>query len=344
MSAALAAVRGDAGCEEWVSIAGAVVLLRFANDAVRAAFFPALQHLACPATTPEMVIIFWDSASTGVDMPPPVWPLDAYGDRGEIRSFAQTGIRAAFSVDGPTLELWDVASVQASVWVRDVTTLPTHERAAPARRILSWWLEHQGQQMIHAGAVGIDDACVLLAGKGGSGKSNTALLCRRAGFQHLADDYCVLERSGQPIVHRLYGSAKVWAPDLSRLGVNPSGLVTSTTRDDEKVLFMVDAVTSGASAPPSACAALPVAAIVLPRVRLTAPTSIEAADSGEATRAIAVSTIAQQPYAGSLVLQRVAALARQRPSFRLNLGPDSVERAPVVLRHLLVSLAKRHSA
>jgi hypothetical protein len=324
------ACASPSSCRELVTIGGRGVALQFSSASVRDAFFPAFALISGPeAQTPTLTICFWDTASTGIEMPPPTWPIDDYAQRGEVRSFEGTGVRVAFSVDGPTLEFWDATTAVAFVWVRDAASVPSHERAAPARRLLSWWLEEQEQVMVHAAAAGVDGACVLMGGKGGSGKSNTALLCRAAGMQHLADDYCVLETS-RMVAYRLYGVAKVWPTDVPRAGRAIAGARAMASRRGEKQIFALDAGdhvvghTGGWS----------IAAFVLPRVRLEAPTSMEPASAAETSRAIAVSTIAQQAYAGAKIMAEIARAVRQRPSYRLNLGPDATDHAPALIRAL----------
>jgi hypothetical protein len=264
-----------------------------------------------------------------VPMPAPRWPVEAYAQRGEIRSIESEGVRAAFSVDGPLLDLWDPASGRAFFWAADADRVPYYERGAPCRRIISWWLEHNGRQMIHAGAVGTGDWCVLLAGPGGSGKSNAALSCLSAGMTYLADDYCALEPDDPPVAHSLYATGKVAGPDLARLP-SLAGLVVNTDRlETEKALFLL-AETRAASLRRSAA----VQAIVVPVVSPDGPTRLEPMSSADAARAIAISTIAQLPYAGAATFHRVAALVRQRPAFRLRLGADAPVRVPVLLRQL----------
>jgi hypothetical protein len=310
-------------------VGGTLVRLHFAGAAMQSVFFPALAHLTSIAGHgPRLDVCVWDTASTGVAMPPPEWPLDAYVDRGEIRVF-QDDIRAAFSVDGPTLELWDRTTGRAIVWAADRARVPSYDWAAPARRLFSWWLAYCGLQMIHAGAVGTADGCVLIAGKGGSGKSNTALACLENGLAYLADDYCALEPGDVPVAHSLYGTGKVHADDLDRLTFLAGKVGNADRLPREKALVFLEhhfktQLTSKAV----------IKAIVLPRVDQSVQTSIAPASSAEAVRAIAVSTIAQLPYAGGEVLRAVADLVRRVPSFRLHIGHDARHRVPAVMRSL----------
>lgn len=312
-------------------VGGTSVRLHFAGDAMVPVVFPALAHLGTtdlPAG-PRLNLHVWDSASTGVAMPPPDWPLDAYAERGEIRAFDDGTIRAAFSVDGPIMDLWHRSTAQGVMWVSDHARVPYYERGAPIRRILSWWLADRGVQMIHAAAVGIPEGCVLIAGKGGSGKSNTALSCLGAGLTYLADDYCALETGAIPVAHSLYGTGKVHGDDLGRLTFLAGHIVNADRLPAEKALFFL-ADSFGSQLRTHA----QVNALLLPAVRLDTPTRLFRASQGEAARAIAMSTIAQLPYAGGEVLRAVGILARQRPAFHLRVGSDAAERVPAIIRRL----------
>src|SRR5262249_10186335 len=60
-------------------IAGRVVRLVFAGDALVSPLTRALQHLALePQPSPDLNIRLWEVADTGVPLPPPPWGSDAY--------------------------------------------------------------------------------------------------------------------------------------------------------------------------------------------------------------------------------------------------------------------------
>jgi hypothetical protein len=311
-----------------IAVGGHAIQLNFAGRALLTTMYPALAHREVSPRQPHLVVRLWDSESTGGVMPPPYWALDAYAERGEIRAFDGSGVRAAFSVDGPTLECLDQDAAHGMFWTRSAVRLPAHERAAPLRRILCSWLGQLGLQVIHAGAVAGPDGCVLLAGAGGAGKSNTALSCLAAGMGYLADDYCVLGGETPPIAHSLYSSAKVRPSDLTRLrGLD--GLAEPLKSGEEKLLLFLDARYRDRLVPAS-----PIRAIVLPHVRLGGRTALAPASPGEVAKSIAISTIAQIPHAGVEVLRSVARLCRHVQAFDLSLGDDASERAPVLLRDL----------
>jgi hypothetical protein len=313
------------------AVAGTAVRLHFAGDAMVPVAFRAIAHLQTPALPagPRLDLYVWDSASTGEAMPPPTWPLEAYGERGEIRVFRDEGLRATFTADGPIVDLWDPASNRAVMWARDHAAVRSYERSTPCRRILFWWLSHRGRALIHAGAVGAEGGAVLLAGWGGSGKSNAALSSLGAGLDYLADDYCAIEPAADPVVHSLYNTGKVEGRDLVRLPFLDGRVTNASQLPFEKALFFFDDAL-GARVRRRA----DLRAIVLPHVDTRIATRLRPAAPGDAVRAIATSTIGQIACAGREVLQRVAAIARQRPVFHLDVGHDAPARVPALLRRL----------
>ena len=66
-------------CERAYRVGAARLQLRFANQRLLPRLTPALEHLAAPpddappSGTPALTVCVWDSASTGIAMPPPVF-------------------------------------------------------------------------------------------------------------------------------------------------------------------------------------------------------------------------------------------------------------------------------
>lgn len=314
-----------------LAVAGTAVRLHVAGAAMLPAATRALSHLetTTPPDGPRLDVYAWDGASAGVAMPRPTWPIDAYRERGEIQTIDDAGFRAAATAAGPILELWDRETHRAMVWVRDDAALRWYDRSAPCLRIFSWWLSDRGRQMVHGAAVGIDGRAVLLAGRGGSGKSNAAMGSLGAGLDYLGDDYAVIEPGDEPTVHGLYNTGKVHARDLPRLPFL-DGLVANASRfDTDKAMFFFD---DRFRSQVRAKAAL--RAVVLPELDLRQPTRLRRASPGAALRALSMTTIGQLPHAGGEVFRRLATVARQRPAFHLHVGHDAVVRVPLLLRRL----------
>jgi hypothetical protein len=138
------------------------------------------------------------------------------GPRGEMLDFHGGPIAAIFHPGPDTISLLDKETGKAYFLDRGMAPLPFWELSSPFRHILHPWFAAQGMQYTHGGAVGTANCGVLLAGKGGVGKSTTSMLCAAAGMLYAADDYCLTDgRTGE--VFSLYNTAKLKGPeDLER--------------------------------------------------------------------------------------------------------------------------------
>ena len=133
----------------------------------------------------------WDDSTGSTRFPAPPWGNNyVYTHRGDVKGFSDKLIRVAFNWDSKLLNLWHTERRIGLYWTLDSDTLPTYEWAAPLRTQLHWLGSHHGLQLTHAAAVGLNGRGLLLAGKGGAGKSTTSLACWNAGWQFVSDDYC----------------------------------------------------------------------------------------------------------------------------------------------------------
>ena len=302
------------------------LVVRFANERLMPRLTPALEHLAMPeavasaGTTGPLTVCVWDSASTGVRMPPPPWTRDAYASRGDLRGQATGRFQAAyqFTTAGVgLLSLLDRAQALGMYWLSDAQHLPDYEGGGPFRNLLHWWLAEKGQQLIHAGAVGRAGGGVLLAGRGGAGKSTTALACLAAGLRYLADDYCLLEPGPEPQVWSLYNSAKVRLDGLKRF---PHLAPLVDARDDHQEAKAI--VFLQRHFPERLIRRFPLRAILLVRLAGRAASALTPATPAAALRALAPSTLFQLAGAGGAAFHMLGQLIRQVPCYYLEAGTD----------------------
>ena len=301
--------------EQDYSIGGLVARFQIAGPAVGERLTRAFAHLQLPAQQHvDLTICAWDSVGTGTKMVPPPWTESDYGPRGEIRSYNNERFRTAFDQGTSALSMIDLDRNLALFWTRDAQELPAYESGAPFRAILNWWAERNDRVLVHCGAIGTECGAAILAGPGGSGKSTTALLCAQAGWNYLADDYCLLKVAEPSRVFSLYNSVKLGHDQLSQFNTLAG---KSTAMDGDKHLFFLNEIWPERIARSLSCRAL-----LLPRVSQTRETSIQPASPGEALRAIAPSTIFQLSGAGQTSFQRLSSFVERIPVRHLNLGRD----------------------
>jgi hypothetical protein len=298
-------------------IAGRPFRIRVAGPALAAALLPALERCrreAGPSGVAVTELRAWDSVGSGVPPPRPPWSVDDYLPRDEVRGSGEKGIDASYALADRILSLWSRDENRGRFWVDDAAALPAWEPSAPLRNLLHWALADAGLAFAHAAVVGTTAGGILLAGRGGAGKSTTAMVCVDAGWRYISDDYCVLDGSGQPTAHALYGTAKISPWALERL----SGLAScqGSQRDDGKVVLNL-----ATSRPALLADALPLRAVVIPTVA-EATGTLRRLSLTAGARALAPSTLFQLPGARQSSLGTIAAILQQVPVFGLEVGPD----------------------
>lgn len=329
----------------WFEIAGAPVAIRFVGDAAAGPLTRALGHVR--TSVPESAgaafhLDVLDSAASGSELSPVLQfvmraaGVPNLGTRHEIPELTTDRCRAiAVPWDG-MLAMYDRDTARGWVWIADHTRLPLWEFGAPFRSVLNWWLSDTGRHCVHAAAVGSEHGAVLITGKGGSGKSTSALACLSSELRYLSDDYCVIETQPAPVVYSLYSTGKLrgetdlarfphlrrWAANIDRIG------------EEKQLMFLAE------EAPDALLAEAPLRAIVLPSIVPEGPTRLSPISGGTALRALAPTSMFQLPDSGPAALATMASLVRTIPSFVMEAGPD-VSEIPVVIATLLADLDER---
>lgn len=317
------------------TIGGYSVQLRFAGPALVPFLTAALEHLTSTAKDASLLTIcVWDSASTHTAMPPCPWRLNDQNSRGEIDGYNTEEIRTAYRPGAETLSMLDLRRNIALYWTPDARTLPYYECGAPLLALLYWWMESRSRQLVHAGAVGTAKGGVLLVGKGGSGKSSTALSCLEAGLLYAGDDYCLIVVDPEPYAHSLYNSGKVGADDVPLFPLLASALSNAERLDSEKGLYFLHRCF-----PEQVSRGFPLRAIFLPRVTNSQETRLQKVSPSLSLRALAPSTIFQLPGAGQQAFSTLSRLVQRLPSYVLEVGSDRTRIPTAILRFLDGSVA-----
>jgi hypothetical protein len=313
-----------------LDVAGIQIELAFAGENLCPYILPALAHLEVQSPDePDLRIHVWDSDSTGIEFVLPPVSRDCFTTRGDIWGMSSARIRSAFHWIEFSVNVFDVKRREGVFWVRSDACVSNWTRGSPLRTLLHWSMEANGRQLVHAAAVGTDEGALLITGRGGVGKSTTALACLEAGMQFLGDDYVVVGLDPQPRVYRLYGSAKLTAaqlgrfPDLARL-VGPGDFL-----EDGKALIVL---------PPSMNRqiphSLPLRALVTPSFADSRESFIGTADPLDLQQAAAITTMSQLPHAGPRTHAFFEHMARTLPVGRLHLGTE-IDRIPMAVESFL---------
>ncbi|MEI6211350.1 MAG: serine kinase [bacterium] len=313
--AALAA--GD-GVDRDYRIGGCVIRLRHAGPALIPALSSALAHLeqSPVEVTPDLTIHLWDTQSSGISLPyVSIW--NDCTERGAVRAFAGSGLSATRLQAAGVCSLWDPERQLAFYWARSANDVPGYERGAPLRGLLhAWWRERHGL-LLHAAAVGAGGAGALLVGRGGVGKSTSALACLAAGMQYVSDDYCLLKHYPDPMLHSLYSTAKLHASDLQLFPALRPLVANPGELGEEKALCFLHPQASLQIA-----SQLRLTAILLPRVTGKRDTRLVPASGMDALCALAPSALMQLPDAGAAELTHLRQVVTRVPCYWLEAGTE----------------------
>jgi hypothetical protein len=323
--------RRGGSVDHHLDLAGRHLCLRFAGPALVPAILPALaHHPSALEGDPDLEVELWDSASTGVPMPPFPWAPSDVVARGEVRDFSGSRVRMLLD-PSYSLTVWDETTCCGVFGTPAVGRVQWYERAAPLRALLHWSLAGPARHLVHSGAIGDERGGVLVAGPGGSGKTTTTLACVEAGMGYAGDDYVLIDLEPRPTAIALYGTAKIDDEGLARLPEIAKVPSTVDAQDGRKTVLDL-----GSHRPEVMQRKIPISAVLLPRIA-SGRTRLCRATAAEALRALAPSTILQHSHKSAGGFAVMAALVRRVPSFTLHLGDRPLETTRVI-RKLVDSL------
>lgn len=316
-------------------LAGTTIRLRFAGPALLPTILPALSHaLTGPVDTPGLDICLWDSAGTGVPLPPTPRRHGDFTGRGNIWGFDSARFKSAYQWGEGSVSVMDRDTNLAFYWVPATTHLPPWSMAAPIRGILHWWMEKNGLQLVHAAVVGHQNRGALIPGRGGSGKSSTAIACLADGMQFVGDDYVAIALDPEPRAHCLYATAKLHPHSLDAFPGLAGECRTETGPGFDKIILFPEGRYREQFTP-----SLPLTCILKPAVTGRPETALGPVRVIEIERALAAETLAHLPHAGPHTLAFLERAAASLPRAELLLGTYRPGVAAAVREALLSSPA-----
>jgi hypothetical protein len=332
--------------ERRLVVAGVRIRMRFAGPRLTQILDPAFGHLSGRdppdhgAPADELVVTVIDGGLFG---PPPLAAHHFFGGgqglRIQLAGEGSPSLCADYGDGG--LTILDLERGRCLHWVYEVSKVPGWAAASPLRTPLGLLLARRGRYLLHGAAIGQSSGAVLLAAKGGSGKSTSALAClaaaARPGASRLlmaGDDFVLLEPNPRaPRVHAFFGTAKI---DRTHAALFPS-LDPLVVRDGgpldlpgEKAVLRLHPDAADRLAP-----VLPLRAIAVPALGLGRPeSSIEPLTRSGAMLALAPSSIGLVQGAGAETLDAMTRLVAGLPCYRLRIGRD-VGGIPLAIEALL---------
>jgi hypothetical protein len=221
----------------------------------------------------------------------------------------------------------DLGRGEALYWVDAAVRIPWYESAVPLQSLVEPWTADRGLRLIHAGAVGRGDGCVLIVGPSGAGKSTTALACLDSGLRYVADDFCLV-RSHDATVFSVYNSAKATDETVARLPRLVPMLARPGAPREKWLAFLHEHM------PDRLLDRARLRAIVVPRIMGRTGSALVPVGRGAALANLVPSSLRDSPQRRQDGFRRLAALAAAVPSYAHELGTD-LDAIPSLLAGLL---------
>jgi hypothetical protein len=317
-----------------IEIGGFCITMNFLGTALVSTFYEAFAHLRIdtPRDRAELTLYFWDGETTGSFISEIPWRGDEPHHLGLIQSFTTDRFYTLHQPGSDAIYMLDRVAQEAYYWVSSPSVIPYWESDFPLRMILHWWFNGTGFQPVHAAAIGTENGGVLLAGKGGSGKSTTALLCLNSSLKIAGDDYVLLDCE-KNVAYSLFSLTKLTLGSiqmLTRVTIN-TGLLDPPVDDKYRIKLYPGYRESLVNK-------IPVKALLLPEITSREHTAIEPCGMAQAMLALAPTTLFQLPGLREESFRKMSGFVRGIPAYRLFLGKDS-QRIPDILQPFISSLS-----
>jgi len=298
-------------------VAGILIQLRFAGDVAQRMILPTLAHLIEDTKdTPQWIFHCWDDASTRSAMPMPTAEMKNDHRRNCLHKVSDRRYVAFYQEWMEVLSFIDREG-EAYACYLDASSLPMYERAAPLRQVFNTALNLRGCQIVHAAAVGDNEASLLIAGPPRSGKSTLAVQCLLRGMRYQSDDLCILSHDCPPRSWSLYNVAKI-----REEGVGPISselpLEAFTEGEERKYFFHVNT-----SFPDQILPVAPVKALLIPKITGEPISRLSPATALDGMRALLPYSISEVPTADNSGEKIILKALGHLPVYHLHLGSNS---------------------
>ncbi len=336
----LSSLRHSEEIVKYFNIASHNVKIVFSGPELIPYCIPAINHLATGKTKNiSLTISVWDSKSTKIKLPFDLWEehistnadknISSEGPEHTRNYFHKQNIRGVYHGETRALSLFDEKTNKAIIWYSSKDSIPYLSTSSPFRSIFHWWSLRMGLLLIHASAVGYQNRGVLIVGKSGSGKSNTALASINSHLRFAGDDHVIIDTNLPLKMYSLYNSFKLKKADIEKY----IELVKSNNEHDnnkyEKSIFFMNQL-----AQEKLITSFEIKAVLLPKITKIKSPRLYPVPASKALLAISPNTIFQLPGSGKMDYDMMIRLVRNTTSYILELGND-VKNVPHLIGELL---------
>jgi hypothetical protein len=304
-----------------LSLGDRKIFITYSSEILEANLFKSFEHLESirDNAAPSFLIFGCDGNVLSRDFPGGAHMEEFLAGDKKLLTYNAGTIHALYNADSRVFSLIDIAASRGWYYLPQASDVPYYEKAAPMRMLLHWWCEMVGWVLVHAAAVGRNSRAVLLAGRGGTGKSTTALLAAQGGFSFLGDDYVVLAKTDRLSVLSIYNSVKFKWELLQRLQSIETFSLNSPQNDEKGYFYLHQ------THPDSLARTLPLTTVLLPSIEHHDKTTFIRVSSAKGLISLAASSIFQMPGSGKSTLKRLAEFLIDTPVYQMSLGIDNEE-------------------
>jgi hypothetical protein len=316
-----------------IEIAGMHLRLCFAGVSLAEPIMSPLRHRRTRNSAPKMTIAMFDGRTTGVTPAISLLNERPKSDR-TIVKWGEDNLQLLCQGHPiATVQTFDTLNARAVFWVDDVAKLKGLDRYKPILQMLRWSFARGPWQPVHAAAVCGPRGGVLLGGRGGSGKSTTALACVRAGWRYAGDDYVLIRAKPEPSVENIFSSAHLREDMLSSFPTfHPTLLNAGRVGPEEKAVFRLSDRVARED-----FSGFTISAILLPKFTGGRDSRTKPAPRSRATIALAPTSLFVLHGDSPMGFRTIAEFVETLPTFWLELGTDT-EQIPAAIERLLVDL------
>ncbi len=268
-----------------------------------------------PLNDLDLTIDIWDESETGVPN-----PFDSIPEKSaELRSVTSSAdSRIVATQDSETSLFLDRKEKRIIASFLSSGKMNHYDLSKPFNKLLALWYRDMNIEIIHASMISKKGIGILFLGKGGSGKTTSALSCLNAGFNYLGDDHVGLSLKDNSFTgHSLYASALIYANHLRRFPQLQKFEIKNNSQEDEKsVIYFSNGYLNRIDRYAE------VSVLLLPVVGNSKHTNFRKAGKSEALLALAPSSLRLQISPNRKGFELLARLVDRIPAYRVELGSN----------------------
>jgi len=323
--------------DENIKLAGRSISIFYSNQAHHTQLFRALNHLPKGGSNSDLSVYVWSSSLISDDFPS--LEFDGFCSKEVVKerwgfNLVNTDFNQPILIflrsPTPCITAFYPDHKVAFVCYDNLSAVPYWEKAAPMRYLFDWWCQSENLVFTHGAVVGKNEEGILLVGKGGQGKSTSAISCLFSEeLKYVGDDYVILVDDIVPKAYSVYNSGKLHFDHMSHIFPSLKPFCTNlNTGDDKAILFFNDYLKE------KIALEMNIIALALPQVRNLRSTGYKLCSPKIPKINLISSTVYQSTMKNKIILEELSKVVAKLPSYSLSIG-SNVDEIPRTVVQLL---------